>query len=343
VKRFLILAEGYSHDPHYGKTMRGIVRYRRDEVVAVLDSARAGEKYEGVPIVGTVAEALPLSPDTALVGVAVAGGRLGPEWRAILRDAVEAGLDVEAGMHEFLADDAELARLARERGVELRDLRRPPADLSVPTGENLLHPANVVLTVGSDCAVGKKTMALELHLEAERRGERSVFVPTGQTGIMIAGWGIAVDAVVADFLAGAAERLVVEGAARGDLLWVEGQGALLHPQFSGVTLGLFHGAAPHALVLCHAAGQTEIEGVPGHAIPPLTRLVELYEEVALPVRPSPVAAIALNTSLLDEAEARAAVAAAEDETGLVADDPVRFGAGRLVDAVLARLTARVSR
>jgi uncharacterized NAD-dependent epimerase/dehydratase family protein len=343
VKRFLILAEGYSHDPHYGKTMRGIVRYRRDEVVAVLDSARAGEKYEGVPIVGTVAEALPLAPDTALVGVAVAGGRLGPEWRAILRDAVEAGLDVEAGMHEFLADDAELARLARERGVELRDLRRPPADLSVPTGENLLHPANVVLTVGSDCAVGKKTMALELHLEAERRGQRSVFVPTGQTGIMIAGWGIAVDAVVADFLAGAAERLVVEGAARGDLLWVEGQGALLHPQFSGVTLGLFHGAAPHALVLCHAAGQTEIEGVPGHAIPPLTRLVELYEEVALPVRPSPVAAIALNTSLLDEAEARAAVAAAEDETGLVADDPVRFGAGRLVDAVLARLTARVSR
>jgi uncharacterized NAD-dependent epimerase/dehydratase family protein len=343
VKRFLILAEGYSHDPHYGKTMRGIVRYRRDEVVAVLDSARAGEKYEGVPIVGTVAEALPLAPDTALVGVAVAGGRLGPEWRAILRDAVEAGLDVEAGMHEFLADDPELAPLARERGVELRDLRRPPDDLSVPTGENLLHPANVVLTVGSDCAVGKKTMALELHLEAERRGERSVFVPTGQTGIMIAGWGIAVDAVVADFLAGAAERLVVEGAARGDLLWVEGQGALLHPQFSGVTLGLFHGAAPHALVLCHAAGQTEIEGVPGHAIPPLTRLVELYEEVALPVRPSPVAAIALNTSLLDEAEARAAVAAAEDETGLVADDPVRFGAGRLVDAVLARLTARVSR
>jgi uncharacterized NAD-dependent epimerase/dehydratase family protein len=277
------------------------------------------------------------------VGVAVAGGRLGPEWRAILRDAVEAGLDVEAGMHEFLADDAELARLARERGVELRDLRRPPADLSVPTGENLLHPANVVLTVGSDCAVGKKTMALELHLEAERRGERSVFVPTGQTGIMIAGWGIAVDAVVADFLAGAAERLVVEGAARGDLLWVEGQGALLHPQFSGVTLGLFHGAAPHALVLCHAAGQTEIEGVPGHAIPPLTRLVELYEEVALPVRPAPVAAIALNTSLLGEEDARAAVAAAEDETGLVADDPVRFGARRLVDAVLARLPARTAR
>jgi uncharacterized NAD-dependent epimerase/dehydratase family protein len=207
----------------------------------------------------------------------------------------------------------------------------------------MTHGASVVLTVGSDCAVGKKTMALELHLEAKRRGLASVFVPTGQTGIMIAGWGIAVDAVVADFLAGAAERLVVEGASRGDLLWVEGQGALLHPQFSGVTLGLFHGAAPHALVLCHAAGQTEIEGVAGHAIPPLAELVDLYERVALPVRPAPVVAIALNTSLLDEHAARAAVVAAEAETGLVADDPVRFGAGRLVDAVRARVPVQTSR
>ena len=343
-QRILVLAEGYSHDPHYGKTMRGIVRYRRDEVVAILDSQRAGDEYEGVPIVATVAEVLPLEPDTALVGVAVAGGRLGPEWRVILRDAVDAGLSVVSGMHEFLADDPELGPLAREKGVQIHDLRRPPADLSVPTGENLLHSADVVLTLGSDCAVGKKTMALELHLESKRRGLASEFVPTGQTGIMIAGWGIAVDAVVSDFLAGAAERLVLEGVTRGgDLLWVEGQGALLHPQFSGVTLGLYHGAAPHALVLCHAAGQTEIEGVPGHAIPPLSHLVELYEGIALPVRPAPVAAVALNTSALDEAVALEAVAVAEDETGLVADDPVRFGAGRLVDAVLASLPARASR
>jgi uncharacterized NAD-dependent epimerase/dehydratase family protein len=336
-KRFLILAEGHSHDPHYGKTMRGIVRYRRDEAVAILDSKRPGEEYEGVPIVGSVADALPYEPDTALVGVAVAGGRLGPEWRALLRDAIGAGLDVEAGMHEFLAEDPELAPLAREREVELRDIRRPPDGLSVPTGANLEHDAAVVLTVGSDCAVGKKTMALELDREARSRGVRSVFVPTGQTGIMIAGWGIAVDAVVADFLAGAAERLVVEGARRGDLLWVEGQGALLHPQFSGVTLGLYHGSAPHVLVLCHVAGQTEIEGCPGHPLPPLAELVRLYEAVSLPARPAAVGAIALNTSLLDEDAARAAVEDAERETGLVADDPVRFGAARLVDAVLARL------
>ena len=246
-------------------------------------------------------------------------------------------------MHEFLGEDAELAPLAREKGVELRDLRRPPADLSVPTGENLLHNADVVLTVGSDCAVGKKTMALELHLEVEAARPGSVFVPTGQTGIMIAGWGIAVDAVVADFLAGAAERLVVEGASRGDLLWVEGQGALLHPQFSGVTLGLYHGtrrtrsssATRPARRRSRASRATRSRRSP--------RCVELYERIALPVRPAPVAAVALNTSALDEAAAREAVAAAEEETGLVADDPVRFGAGRLVDAVLARLPTRAAR
>ncbi len=339
MKRYLILAEGHSDDPHYGKTMRGIVRYRPHPVVAILDSTRAGESYEGIPIVGTVADGLAYDPTAAVVGVAVAGGRLGREWRALLRSAIEAGLDVEAGMHEFLVDDPELAALAAERGVELRDVRRPPADLSVPTGENLTHGASVVLTVGSDCAVGKKTMAIELHRESERRGIRSVFVPTGQTGIMVAGWGIAVDAVVADFLAGAAERLVVEGSRRGDLLWVEGQGALLHPQFSGVTLGLYHGSAPHLLVLCHLAGTTEIEGCPGHPIPSLAELVELHERLALPARPAAVAAVALNTSLLDDDAARAAVAAAEEETGLPADDPVRFGPGRLVDAVFAGLPA----
>jgi uncharacterized NAD-dependent epimerase/dehydratase family protein len=337
VKRLLVLAEGKSDDPHYGKTARGVVRYGPHPTVAILDSRRAGGEYEGIPIVATVKEALPFEPTTALVGVAVAGGRLGPEWRQIIRSAIEAGLDVEAGMHEFLADDPELAALAERHGVELHDVRRPPSDLSVPTGENLTHGASVVLTVGSDCAIGKKTMAIELHRESERRGLRSVFVPTGQTGIMIAGWGIAVDAVVADFLAGAAERLVLEGVERGDLLWVEGQGALLHPQFSGVTLGLMHGSAPHALVLCHAAGSGEIEGCPGHSIPSLADLVELHERIALPARPAKVAAVALNTSALGEEQGREAVAAAEAETGLVADDPVRFGAGRLVEAVLERV------
>src|SRR5256714_7362175 len=184
---------------------------------------------DGVPIVARVEEALERGPTTALVGVVTQGGYFPPAWMELLRRCVEHGLHVENGLHVFLADDPELSALAAERGVELRDLRRPPAELTTATGENLSVDATIVLTVGSDCAIGKMTVSLELDLEARRRGLRSVFVPTGQTGIAIAGWGVAVDAVVSDFLAGAAERLVVEGGTRGDLLWVEGQGAILHP------------------------------------------------------------------------------------------------------------------
>ena len=337
--KYLILAEGFSADPHYGKTMRGVLRYRRDDVVAILDSRRASEDTEeGVPVVRSLEEAMRFDPDTALVGVATQGGRFPREWIELLRQCVERGLDVENGLHVFLGDDPELRGLAARHGGELRDLRRPPADLSTATGANLEVPGTIVLTVGSDCAIGKMTVSLELDLEARRRGLASLFVPTGQTGMAIAGWGIAVDAVVADFIAGAAERLVAEGARRGgELLWVEGQGSLLHPVYSGVTLGLYHGSVPHLLVLCHEAGRDEIEGAGGgpHPIPPLRDLVDLHERLALPARPARVAAVALNTRLLGEGEARTAIAAAEEETGLPADDPVRFGAGKLVDAVLA--------
>src|SRR6185437_321378 len=266
------------------------------------------------------------------------GGRFPPAWIELLTSCVSNGLHVENGLHVFLTDDPELRTLAARHGVELRDLRRPPADISTATGANLAVPAKIVLTVGSDCAIGKMTVSLELDREAQARGLKSVFVPTGQTGIAIAGWGISVDAVVADFIAGAAERLVVEGHERGgDLLWVEGQGSLVNPVYSGVTLGLYHGSAPHLLVLCHETGRDEIEGCGGgpHPIPPLRDLVELHERMSLPARKARVAAIALNTRRLqDDDDARAAIAAAEDETGLPADDPVRFGAAKLVDAVL---------
>ena len=253
-RRVLILAEGRSDDPHYGKTAYGVLRYRKDEVVAMLDSTRGGETQDGVPVLATVEEAMPLGPTTALVGVVTQGGRFPPAWRELLKTSIEAGLDVENGLHQFISDDEELAELAREHGVELRDLRRPPDGLNVPSGRNLEVPAKIVLTVGSDCAIGKMTVALELDRAARARGLASVFVPTGQTGIAIAGWGIAVDAVVSDFIAGASEQLVVEGVERGgELLWIEGQGSITHPAYSGVTLGLIHGSAPHAFVLCHRA------------------------------------------------------------------------------------------
>jgi uncharacterized NAD-dependent epimerase/dehydratase family protein len=336
--RYLILAEGRSGDAHYGKTMRGIVHYGPHPVVAILDSTRAGESYREIPIVATVEEAMPLGPTTAAVGVATQGGRFPPEWRELLKDAIRAGLDLENGLHEHIGDDPELSALAAEHGVELRDLRKPPPDLNVPTGENLRVPATIVLTVGSDCAIGKKTVAVELDLAARRRGLKSVFVPTGQTGIWIAGWGIAIDAVVSDFLAGAAERLVVEGAARGgELLWVEGQGSLVHPAYSGVTMGLMHGAAPHAFVLVHKARSTHTEGYPDHPIPSLPVLIELHERASLPLRPARVVAIALHTGGLEEDEARGEIAAVAEETGLPVDDPVRFGPEALLDSVLGRV------
>jgi uncharacterized NAD-dependent epimerase/dehydratase family protein len=334
-KKYLILAEEFSHDPHYAKTARGVMRYRRDSVVAMLDTKRAGETDDGVPIVGSVNDALCFNPNTALVGVVTQGGQFPGDWQDLLKSCVAKGLDLENGLHVRLHDIPGLLELAERHGVELRDLREPPSDLSTATGENLEVDATIVLTVGSDCAIGKMTATCELDLEARKRGLRSVFVPTGQTGIAIAGWGIAVDAVVSDFIAGAAERLVVEGGKRGDLLWVEGQGAILHPIYSGVTVGLMHGSAPHLYVLCHEVGRTVVEGDPtASPIVSLPELVDLHERMSLRLRPAEVAAIALNTSGISEEGARSAIAKAEQETGLPTDDPVRFGAGRILDAVL---------
>ena len=334
-RRLLLLAEGHSGDPHHGKTARGVLRYRPEDVVAILDSTSAARLQDGFPVVATVEEAIPLGPTTALVGVATAGGRFPPAWRRLLEQCIVAGLDVENGLHEFVGDDPELTELARRHGVELRDLRKPPPGLNVPSGANLTHGATTILTVGSDCAIGKMTVALELDREARRRGIRSEFVPTGQTGIAIAGWGLSVDAVVADFVAGAAERLVLEGVARGgEVLFVEGQGSLLHPGYSGVTLGLIHGSAPHGYVLCHVPGQTVVDDDDRFPMPSLPELVDLHRRVSLLARPAEVLAIALNTRAEDDEAARKAIAAAEEETGLPADDPVRFGPGRLVDALM---------
>ena len=337
-KRYLILAEGHSDDPHHGKTARGVLSYRREAVVAVLDSRRAGDSADGLPIVGTVEEALPLTPTTALVGVATSGGRFPPAWRELLKQCIAAGLEIENGLHEFVSEDPELVELAARHRVELRDLRKPPDGLDVPTGQNLELDAKIVLTVGSDCAIGKMTVSLELDREARQRGIESVFVPTGQTGIAIGGWGISVDAVVSDFLAGAAERLVVEGASRGGkLLWVEGQGSILHPMYSGVTLGLMHGSAPHAYVLCHKARQRHVDDDPRFPIPPLRDLADLHERMSLLARPARVAGIALNTRELSDEDALAEVEEVAGSTGIFVTDPVRFGPAPLLDAVLETL------
>jgi uncharacterized NAD-dependent epimerase/dehydratase family protein len=344
-ERLAIFAEGL-FAKHTGKTAHGVIRYGNREVVAVIDSTAAGRTADEVepfalrpvPIVATLDEAVERGADTLLIGVAPPGGKLDPSWRPTLLAALEAGLSLEAGLHTQLNADPELVDAARRHGVELRDLREVPADLTVPEGPySRPDSVRVVHSVGSDTVIGKKVVTLELDRAARGRGLRSVYVPTGQTGVAIAGWGIAVDHVISDYVAGAGERLVLEGSGRGDLLFVEGQGALFHPAYSGVTLGLLHGSAPDLLVLVHKPNATHNRNYPYLPIPPLNELIAAYEAATLHVRPARVAALALNTSDLTEDEARTAIAQAERETGLTGDDVVRFGADRVLDAVLSAL------
>jgi uncharacterized NAD-dependent epimerase/dehydratase family protein len=345
VSRLVIFAEGL-FAKHTGKTAHGVIRYGTREVVAVIDSTCAGRTasevepfcVKPVPIVASLEVALERDPDTLLIGAAPPGGKLDSAWKGVLLDAIDAGLSLEAGLHTQLSDEPDLREAAERRGVDLRDLRKAPPELSVPKGPySRPDDVRVVHSVGSDTVIGKKVVTLELDMAARERGLRSVYVPTGQTGVAIAGWGIAVDHVISDYVAGAGEHLVLEGAERGDLLFVEGQGALFHPAYSGVTLGLLHGSAPDLLVLVHKPNATHNRNYPDLPIPPLNELIAAYENIAAPVRPTRVAAIALNTSDLDEDAARAAIADAERETGLPADDVVRFGADRVLQAVLDAL------
>lgn len=346
MRRLVILAEA-AFDSQHAKTAVGVLRYSDDAVVAIIDSTRAGQDAatalgdagglgRGVPIVASMAEALLHDPDTLLIGIAPIGGRLPDAWRGVILEAIAAGLNVVSGLHYFIGDDAEIATAAAARGVRVWDLRRPPNDLAMRIGEGLPHRSgsHTVYFCGTDCNVGKMTVAVECDREARRRGLSSVFAATGQTGIMIAGSGIPADRFISDFLAGGVEGMVVPLCENHDWVFVEGQGSLLHPAYSAVTLGLLHGSAPDLLVLCHQAGRTHIRAYTT-PIPPLNRVRAMYEDAASWLKAAPVVTVALNTYGLDDAGARQAIAAATDETGLPATDPVRYGAGVLIDALLS--------
>jgi uncharacterized NAD-dependent epimerase/dehydratase family protein len=339
--RYLIVADG-DFGPMSSKTANAIIRYQPERVVGVLDRQHAGRAVEEVlgfggriPIVASMEDGLALRPDTILIGIAPVGGRLPAEWRGWLAAALDAGCDLLSGLHTCLGDDPLLADRARAAGRTITDVRRPPPDLPVASGRARLLDGYVVLTVGTDCNVGKMTAQLQLVQGLNQRGLRTRFVATGQTGIMLEGWGIAVDAVVADFVAGAAERITLEGAKNADVVLVEGQGSINHPGYSAVTVGLLHGCCPSGLILCHQVTRERIDDGREQwlAIPPLAEYVRLYEAIGSAVHPTRVIAISLNTYDLDEPAARAACAAAARTTGLPATDPVRFDPAPLLDAV----------
>jgi uncharacterized NAD-dependent epimerase/dehydratase family protein len=340
--RFLILADG-DFGPMTSKTANSVIRYLPERTVAVLDRQQAGKTAQdvlgfggGIPVVGSMREGLAFKPSAVLVGIAPLGGRLPEEWRGWLGEALDAGCDLWSGLHTFLGDDPVLSSKAKAGGRKILDLRKPPADLPVASGAAKTVDPYVVLTVGTDCNVGKMTAQLQLTRKLNDAGLRTRFVATGQTGIMIEGWGIAVDAVVADFIAGAAERLVLQGSSDADVILVEGQGSINHPGYSAVTLGLLHGSCPDGLILCHQTSRQFIGDYRPAAwlrIPPLSEYIRLYETIGSAVHPTRVIGISLNTYDVAEDAARRACEAASRETGLPATDPVRFDATPLVQAV----------
>ncbi len=368
MERIAVLAHGKF--PDRAKTAVGLLRYGDREVVAVLDRDLASDPDESSdrPRVADhdlrAVQDAPVYPDcptliddrgpdavdTLVIGIAPIGGGFEESWRPDVETALASGWNVEAGLHYRLNDDEQFARLAAEHGGDLRDVREPPADLTVAKGVASEVAPRVVLTVGTDCSVGKMTTTMELVRAARERGVDARAVPTGQTGIMLEGWGIAVDRTVSDFTAGAAERLVRAGAgerprdrpgadplsppAEPDLLVVEGQGSIAHPAYSAVTCGILHGAAPDALVLCHRAGREAVHGYEDTPLPTPDEYVGLYESLAAPVHPAGVVAGSLNTAGMGEEQAQAAVAEFERAIDAPATDPVRDDAADVLEAIL---------
>ena len=340
MRSWAILTDGYLTERN-AKTAHGVIRYARDKIACVIDEDHAGKSLADVmpelgrdaPIVASVKDAVTYSPTSLLLGVATPGGWMPEHWREWIIEAIGHGLEIVNGLHRFLRDDPEFVRLAEQHSVALWDVRDPPSDIPLFSGRVLKAPKRVVLTVGSDCAVGKKTAAIELTRAGREAGVSTEFVATGQTGILISGRGIAVDRVISDFLPGAAEKLVCETHPATDVAVVEGQGSMWHPAYSAVTLGLIHGSCPHALVLCHQAGRDAIEEPPYTRLPSLSEMVAGYERLTSHLRPAKVACIVLNRQGLDQGAAQSAIAEVEDETGLPAGDPLAGDAKKLWAAV----------
>ncbi len=347
----IILADGYFNSRE-AKTAIGVIRYGAWNISSVIDSSSAGKNVRDllsidrdIPVVADLSAALELKAHALLIGIAPPGGRIPEAWIKIIKQAISNGLHIISGLHEFLQEMPELVELAAKHQVKLWDVRDPKlysASAANPITKLSQRPAGtrVITMVGADCNVGKMTVALELCKSARSKGHRASFVATGQTGIMIFGTGVPLDRVIGDFMAGATELSIQEELNRGaqDFIFVEGQGSLLHPAYSSVTLALVHGSAPDDLVLCHKAGLSKIQGDYDIPIPSWLELIRIYEEavnwVRLPgQRPAQVKALALNSFGLSAQEADKLIAAAEAETGLPCTDPVRYGSAKILAAL----------
>lgn len=334
-RRMVLLTWGHSN-PKTAKTATGLLRYCPEECVAIYDpdcaGQTAGELLEiggATPIVGRL-DAVP-SADTLVLGIAPPGGKIPAAWRTVILEAIDRGMNILSGLHDFLGEDSELVAAANQRGVQLTDIRKNDYR-QIAQRQNMEPNCLRLHTVGHDCSVGKMVVSLEIARGLQRRGHDAQFVATGQTGIMVSGAGLPIDCIVADFVNGAAEQLVLENQ-HHEIIVVEGQGSLVHPAYSAVTLGLLHGCQPHGLVFVFEAGREVVGGLEHVSLPSLQKQRELFETMASIYQPCETIALAMNGRRLSAADAADAAKAIEQELGLPVCDVIRDGPDRLLDAV----------
>lgn len=335
IKMPYLLFLGDAPDTLAAKVGQGIKDWRPDASVGQfrMDGCQADV---GLPDMD-LAQAREAGAKTLVIGVANRGGYISPEWKKVLLQALEQGFDLASGLHNLLREEPELVAAAKANGRVLHDVRIPEVEYPIANGRP--RSGKRCLAVGTDCSVGKMYTAIAMEREMRERGMKATFRATGQTGILITGNGVPLDAVIADFMAGAVEWLTPDN---DDDHWdlIEGQGSLFHVSYSGVTMALVHGGQPDALVLCHEPTRAHMRGLPDHQQPSLPALRDMALTLArVGNKNAQVVAISVNTQHLDEAEALTYMASIEAEMGLPTVDPYRQGAGRLVDA-LDGITAR---
>jgi len=335
-RRLIILTDGYNH-AHVAKTAICVIRYKPEDVVAVLDRAGAGKTCQellgvggAIPVVGSLAEAP--AANTLLIGIAPPGGKIPDAWRAIVLEAIGRKLDILSGLHDFLSEDPEFAAAARQHDVRLIDVRRND-ERDVANRQGIREGCLRIHTIGTDCSVGKMLTSVEVVRGLKRRGRDAKFVATGQTGIIIEGDGCPIDRVISDFVNGAAEKLVLANQ-HHEILVIEGQGTLFHPRYSCVTLGLLHGAIPDGLILCYEMGRDRVFGMEEFPLPSLGQAIDFYESAARIMHPCRVIGIAINGNKFSDAEVAAERERVRKELGLPVCDVIRDGPDELVDAVL---------
>lgn len=345
-KKIILLVED-SFNILEAKTAVGIIRYGSYDIIAVIDSTNSGKMCndiigigDNIPIVESLEKAIELDNniDALIIGIAPKGGILPESWRDIIIKAMKNKINIINPLHKMFNEDNEFKKVSVENDVIIWDVRKSPDKKRVADMSSHNIKSKIILTVGTDCNVGKMSTAIEIDRELNKRGNRSCFVATGQTGILIEGWGTAIDRVISDFTSGASEDLVLEAALnRGynndnDFIMVEGQGSLFHPGYSGVNLSLLHGVGADALILCHHCIRKNIRRYTVK-IPELKEYIELHNMITKPIKQSPIVAISLNTYGLTEEEALNEIEITEKLTGLPTTDPIRFGTEKLILAI----------